>query len=601
VRRIVRVLVVLAALGAVLAPAAAQAAYPGADGRIAWTSNRSGNRDVWSMTADGTDPLNLTHDPAMDAFPAWSPDGTQIAFTSSRRDKNWDLWLMNTDGANPVDVTGSSQAFDWLPAWSPDGTRIAFTRNLDAHNAELWIMDADGSNQHPLSAANSSADDALPVWSPDGSRIAFRSNRTGDWDVFVAPSDGSGPPIDLSNDPSADRAPSWSPNGQRLAFKSNRTGGFEIYLMDTDGSNLTRLTFDKTSDEYPTWAPDGRRIAFQSARDGNNEIYRMNADGSGAVRLTNDAPEAPFLDFDPDWQSVPPGTGADLSVTIDDGPDPVQVQDVLAYRIAVTNNGAEEAPAATLTDALPSSVDLDGAVASQGSCSGSGTITCDLGTLPPKATATVLLNVSTTGPGEAVNTATVSSAASDPVPSNDSASTTTTVVDDTDRLDVHLTSAGFSPKNVTASSLGTKVTWTFDAAGPHGITDRSGMAVFDSGLVSTGGSYSLLLYAAAGWMYRCRVHPKVEVGTIKVPIAVEPAGGGAHLVRWAVASSPPGVVFDVEIKRPGGSFEPWQTGATARSTTFTPDAGPGSYSFRARLRNRSGHTLWSPTATISVP
>ena len=601
-RSTARLLVALACFVPALVPGeAARAAYPGANGHIAWTSNRTGNRDVWSMNPDGSDQRNLTANDAMDAFPAWSPDGSRIVFTSGRRERNWDLWTMDADGGNPTNLTPDAPAADWLPAWSPDGTRIAFTRNRDGDDADLWLMDADGSDRHPLTATNSPADDALPVWSPDGSRIAFRSNRAGNWEIYVVAVDGSAPPTDVTNDPAQDRAPSWSPNGTRIAFKSDRTGSFEIYTMAVDGSNLVRLTFDRTSDEYPTWSPEGDQVAFQSARAGNNEIYRMDADGTAVTRLTTDPAASPFVDFDPDWQSTLPGPGADLSVMIQDDPDPVQVQDRLTYRIAVANEGPEDAPAVTLTDALPPETSPGSAVASQGSCSGSTTVTCSLGTLPAGATATVTLTLTTVAAGDAFDVASVSSALSDPDPSDDAASASTTIVDETDQLSVHLTPTGFSPRNVPAPSLGTDVTWTVDSEGSHTVTDRSGMGAFDSGVLTTGEGYRVLLYASGGWLYRCRFHPKEEVGTIRVPMAISAQGGGAYVVRWAVADPPPGVVFDVQLKRPGLSFAPWQTGTTARSQAFSPDAGPGTYTFRAQLRNRSGDTLWSPIAAISVP
>ena len=153
---------------------AAEAAFPGLNGRIAFMSDRDGNDEIYTMAADGSDPVNRTNNAALDGSPAWSPDGTRIAFQSNRGGNgNCEIYTMAADGSDPVSRTNNA-AVDGLPAWSPDGTRIAFTSDRDG-NSEIYTMSADGSD--PVNRTNNGAIDVQPAWSPDGTRIAFATDR----------------------------------------------------------------------------------------------------------------------------------------------------------------------------------------------------------------------------------------------------------------------------------------------------------------------------------------------------------------------------------------------------------------------------------------
>ena len=265
-------------------PAAAQ-------GRIAFSSFRDGNTEIYVVNADGSGQTNLTNHGADDRGPAWSPDGAKIAFWSDRAG-NTEIYVMNADGSGQTNLT-NNPAFDSDPAWSPDGAKIAFASVRDG-NWEIHVMNADGSDQTNLT--NNTASDSDPAWSPDGAKIAFSSERDGSGEIYVMNADGSGQ-TNLTNNPAFDASPAWSPGGAKIAFHSYRDGKYEIYVMNVDGSGQTRITNNGATDIFPAWSPDGARIAFHSYRDFKYEIYVMNADGSGQTRLTNNDGD----DLTPAW------------------------------------------------------------------------------------------------------------------------------------------------------------------------------------------------------------------------------------------------------------------------------------------------------------
>jgi Tol biopolymer transport system component len=285
------VAVVVTALAASARPSFA--AFPGANGKIAFTSDRSGNDEIYVMNADGSGQTNLTNNPADDGRPAWSPDGTKIVFQSNR-DGNNEIYVMNADGSGQTNLT-NNPADDADPSWSPDGSKILFASNRDG-NGEIYVMNADGSGQQDLT--NNPAGDGSAVWSPDGTKIAFDSTRGGSYfDVWVMDSNGSNP-LDLTNTPSgSDVRPDWSPDGTQITYYFGNSG-HDIFVMNADGTNQHNLTNTPAASDYaPVWSPDGAMIAFNSDQAGNQDIYVMKPDGSGQTNLTNN----PGSDTFPDW------------------------------------------------------------------------------------------------------------------------------------------------------------------------------------------------------------------------------------------------------------------------------------------------------------
>ncbi|MCH7905619.1 MAG: PD40 domain-containing protein [Armatimonadetes bacterium] len=268
--------------------------FPQSSVKIAFTSERDGNAEIYVMNADGSGQTRLTNNGADDRRPAFSPDGSKIAFASDR-DGNWEIYVMNADGSGQTRLT-NHVATDHTPAFSPDGSKIAFGARRDG-DFEIYIMNVDGTDQTRLT--NSSLSDWVPAFSPDGSKIVFASWREGNDEIYVMNVDGSGQ-TNLTHSGTVDFDPSYSPDGSKITFLTTRDGNWEIYVMNADGTGATRLTNNGSVDVDPVYSPDGSKIAFNSDRDGDHEIYIMNADGTGAIQLTNNA----AFDGQPSFQTL---------------------------------------------------------------------------------------------------------------------------------------------------------------------------------------------------------------------------------------------------------------------------------------------------------
>ncbi len=245
---------------------------------------------IYVMNADGSNVTALSPEGVDDTAPTWSPDGRKIAFVS-QRDGNREIYVMDANGQNVINVT-RHPADDWTPSWSPDGNQLAFS-SIRTGGWEIYILDTSclgNPETCPEMITQITADgtgNILPVWSPDGSRFAFNSKATGNWDVYTMAVDGS----DLRQVTTAlenDLAPTWSPDGSRLALETNRDGNVEIYLIDATGNgpaqNITNLPL--ANDHGPVWSPDGQQILFYSNREGNWDIFSTTLDGEVVVNLT---------------------------------------------------------------------------------------------------------------------------------------------------------------------------------------------------------------------------------------------------------------------------------------------------------------------------
>lgn len=220
----------------------------------------------------------------------------RIVFASHRDNRSHsEIYTMLPDGGGVRRLTNNevSDLDDTQPAWSPDGTRIAYASG--ARGYRIFVMDADGSRL----LTDADADERDPAWSPDGTRIVFsqRSRSSDDHDLVVADV-STGETTRLTNTPEIDEfGAAWSPDGSQIAYEGSGPQLEGLYVVRSDGSGRRRLT--STPDVNPAWSPDGRRIAFaRFVDDGILSLFVMDADGSGVRRLTNDPN---VWDYGPDW------------------------------------------------------------------------------------------------------------------------------------------------------------------------------------------------------------------------------------------------------------------------------------------------------------
>ena len=226
--------------------------------------------------------------PVIDDFPAWSPEGSTIAYhhfhytyidsATGRGGYDYDstgIWFISPDGSNNRMFLKDGD----LPDWSPDGKWIAFVRGAQIYKI---MVNGDSLTQLTFEGRN-----FFPDWSPDGSKIAWDTNANdpkGANVIWIMNTDGSNKKDISQHGVGEWREPDWSPDGQRIAHVRYPGGVFssEIFLMDSTGDNPLRLTYNSVPDYYPAISPDGNKIVFSS----NNELWIMNTDGSNSIQLT---------------------------------------------------------------------------------------------------------------------------------------------------------------------------------------------------------------------------------------------------------------------------------------------------------------------------
>jgi TolB protein len=236
---------------------------PNPDGkRLVFISVIARKEQLFTMNADTSETVQITHDDADHEDPAWSPDGKKIAYVSITKTEER-IYVMNPDGSeaqalSPVGVRAIH------PAWSTDSRRVIYCTDDDLQPPRKNDSDIDVAElaTGKVTTLITGGVNTYPAWSPDMKHLVFR-RMLGDTnsEVFIADGDGRNA-RNLTNHPAFDGWPAWSPDGKLIAFASNRNLRYQIFVMNPDGSNVHLVANTEGRATVPRWSADGKTIYF---------------------------------------------------------------------------------------------------------------------------------------------------------------------------------------------------------------------------------------------------------------------------------------------------------------------------------------------------
>jgi len=270
--------------------------------RIAFASDRDStpqrpSKELYIVDYDGFNPRRVTVNSSLNILPAWTPDGSSVAYVSYRQGAPLVYLAKIFEGRSISNLTGErdgDQAF--APTFSPEGDRLAFASNRSG-NMDVFVSKADGSQPRRLTTTQAS--DTAPCWSPTGQEIAFTSNRTGTPQLWLMDAEGLNvrrlTTVGNYNDGCA-----WNPSGQfsEIAYTARlEAGGFDVAVIDLATRQVRQITQGRGSCEYPSWAPNGRHLVFSCQRRGVWSITIADREGRSVQTVAT----GPGNNVQPDW------------------------------------------------------------------------------------------------------------------------------------------------------------------------------------------------------------------------------------------------------------------------------------------------------------
>jgi Tol biopolymer transport system component/predicted Ser/Thr protein kinase len=262
---------------------------------------------VWALSSLDGKPTPVTDGRTLDWSPTWSLDDHDLYFVSNRGG-SMDLWQqrISENGkpmGEPQRVTTGLVIRNIV--FSRDGSKLAYSRYRRVAN--IWRIPILGDRLATWADSQQLTFDEAHVegldLSPDGKRLVFSSDRSGNKDLWLMPSEG-GEMEQLTTDPFPDWMPSWSPNGEEIAFHTIRSGNRDIWVIPVEGGPARQLTHHPSTDWLPTWSPDGSEIAFVSARSGQLSIWVAPVDGGEPRHVTHDLENVEFPVYSPDGKWI---------------------------------------------------------------------------------------------------------------------------------------------------------------------------------------------------------------------------------------------------------------------------------------------------------
>ncbi|MCK5125017.1 MAG: PD40 domain-containing protein [candidate division Zixibacteria bacterium] len=243
--------------------------------------------EIIRMNADdGTHKVNLTNYAGLDRLCDISPDGTKMAFISTRDNTNYNIYVMDLDSMTATNITSGESFESRQVKFTPDGQQLLYS-TYNGTNYDLCLETIDGSIKSVLS--NLTYDDTYGTVSPNGQKIAYVSilDGTQQYEVWVCSITGTDR-TKISTSTNDNLEPFWSPNSQKIAYTEMiNYDTANIIVVNADGSDPVYLT-DSSSFKYsPKWSPDGTKIAYISKVGTTSALYIMNSDGSEIIQLIN--------------------------------------------------------------------------------------------------------------------------------------------------------------------------------------------------------------------------------------------------------------------------------------------------------------------------
>ncbi|TMG75317.1 MAG: Tol-Pal system protein TolB [Betaproteobacteria bacterium] len=263
--------------------------------RIAYVVKQGARFELRVADADGQNaqPMVISAEPIMS--PAWSPDGTRLAYVSFQNKKPI-LFVQSLSASKQPAPVANYRGSNSAPAWSPDGRQLAAVLTKDG-SSQIYLMNADGTNLRRISF--SEFIDTEPFFTPDGQSIYFTSDRGGSPQIYRMPASG-GEPIRVTFEGDYNVSPRVSPDGKTLAYISRISGRFQLMVMDLESKQVQILT-DGQRDESPTFAPNGRTILYATDVDNRGVLAAVSSDGRFKRRLSVQAADV----REPSWGPFP--------------------------------------------------------------------------------------------------------------------------------------------------------------------------------------------------------------------------------------------------------------------------------------------------------